>query len=234
MITKISAVERHFTDIGWLKTYWLFSFSDYYDPANVQHGMLRVFNDDVVEAGEGFTKHPHEEMEIISIVMDGEMVHQDTMGNRAVIRAGDVQRMSAGTGLYHSEVNESDAPVHFFQIWIYPDKKGLAPSYDQKSFLPEQLHNTLLLLAAEKRGDNTVSLNSDGLIYRGRFETGHSVSYGIEDGRVLFAYVIDGEIEIDGTVFQKEDQVRVRMENAIHIKSLQDADILLVDVPDSN
>src|SRR5210317_1860784 len=134
MIEIIKADERHFSDFGWLKTYWLFSFSNYFDPHNIQFGALRVFNDDVVEPGTGFPTHPHEEMEIVTVVLDGEITHEDSMGNKSVIRKGDVQRMSAGTGLTHSEFNLADKPVHFYQIWILPDQRGLSPSYDQKRF----------------------------------------------------------------------------------------------------
>ncbi|OQW95695.1 MAG: hypothetical protein BWK77_07025 [Verrucomicrobia bacterium A1] len=118
MTQVIRAAQRHFSDFGWLKTFWLFSFSDYYDPENVQFGTLRVFNDDVVAPGTGFPAHPHQEMEIITVVLEGEMTHEDSMGNQAVIRAGDVQRMSAGTGLTHSEFNLADKPVHFYQVWV--------------------------------------------------------------------------------------------------------------------
>lgn len=231
MIKKIAAADRHFTDMGWLKTYWLFSFSDYYDPENVQHGMLRVFNDDIVEAGKGFGKHPHEEMEIISIVLDGEMVHQDTMGNHTVIKAGDVQRMTAGTGLYHSEMNASTAPVHFFQIWIYPDKKGLKPSYDQKSFLSEQWHNRITLLASGNCDGGSVRLNSDCLVYRGAFVAGHSFSYAAADRRMLFAYIMKGEVEINEIRFNVHDQARISGENTVRVYAREDAEVLLLDVP---
>ena len=121
MFRIIKAADRHFNDFGWLQTYWLFSFSDYYDPKNANHGALRVFNDDVVQPNTGFATHPHEEMEIVSIILSGEMTHADTMGNSTIIRAGDIQRMTAGTGLRHSEWNHGPDPVHFFQIWIKPD-----------------------------------------------------------------------------------------------------------------
>lgn len=231
MIQKIAADDRHFTNMGWLKTYWLFSFSDYYDPENVQHGMLRVFNDDVVAPHTGFGKHPHEEMEIISIVLEGEMVHQDTMGNHSVIKPGDVQRMTAGTGLYHSEQNTSDEPVHFYQIWIYPDKKGLAPSYDQKHFSAEQWHNRLKLLASGDGHDGVASLNSDGLLYRGSLEAGHSVSYTAGDSRILFLYIMAGHVNINGIRFDREDQARISGENSLQIHAATNAEMLLIDVP---
>ena len=125
MIKTIRADERHFSDYGWLKTYWLFSFDTYHDPANLNHGALRVFNDDVVKPGTGFPTHSHREMEIITTVLSGEVTHEDSLGNRAVIRPGDVQRMTAGTGIAHSEYNRGSGPVHFYQIWIFPDERGL-------------------------------------------------------------------------------------------------------------
>jgi len=126
MIEIVKANQRRFSDREWLQTYWLFSFASYYDPRNIRFGALRVFNDDVVQPGEGFPTHPHEEMEIITVVLDGEITHADSMGNKAVIRAGDVQRMSTGTGLTHSEFNIGESPVHFYQIWLFPDQAGLA------------------------------------------------------------------------------------------------------------
>ena len=166
MIDIINAAERHFSDFGWLKTYWLFSFSNYYDPQNIQFGALRVFNDDVVEPGTGFPTHPHEEMEIITIVLEGEMTHQDSMGNKAVIKAGDVQRMSAGTGLTHSEFNLADKPVHFYQIWIFPDKAGLNPTYDQNSYEASDWKNRLLPVASGQDIQGAVTFHTDATIYR--------------------------------------------------------------------
>ncbi len=172
MINIIRADDRHFSDFGWLKTYWLFSFSNYYDPNNIQFGAIRVFNDDVVEPGTGFPTHPHQEMEIITIVLKGEMTHQDSMGNKTVITAGDVQRMSAGTGLTHSEFNLATEPVHFYQIWIYPDQKGLQPSYDQKRFSPNDWNNRLLPVASGLNVPGTVTFHTNATIYRCHLEAG--------------------------------------------------------------
>ncbi len=231
MITKIQSPDRHFTDMGWLKTYWLFSFSNYHDPTNVQHGRLRVFNDDIVEPQEGFGKHPHEEMEIVSIVLEGEMFHKDTMGNESVIKAGDVQRMTAGTGLYHSEVNVNDTPVHFYQIWILPDKSGLIPSYDQKSFTPEAWHNRFALLASEKGGDDVVSLNTDAGIYRAALDEDTHLAFSTDFERKLFIYVMNGEIDVNGTLCSKGDQARISGERELLINSLATSELVLVDVP---
>ena len=230
MINIIKSADRHFSDMGWLKTYWLFSFSNYYDPQNVSHGMLRVFNDDVVEAHRGFDTHPHEEMEIVSIILDGEMFHKDTMGNDTVIRKNDVQRMTAGTGLFHSEKNLSDQPVHFYQIWIKPDKNGLKPSYDQKTFNPKSWKNKMTILASDKADENIVKLNTDASLYRTQLDKGKSINYAPGDSRRPFVYVINGEIEINGETIEKNDQARISGETKLLITAENEADFILIDV----
>ena len=212
MINIIKSKDRHFSDMGWLKTYWLFSFSNYHDPRNISHGMLRVFNDDVVEAHAGFDTHPHEEMEIVSIILDGEMTHKDTMGNETVIRKNDVQRMTAGTGLYHSEKNLNDKPVHFYQIWVMPDKNGLDPSYDQKTYNPELWKNKLAIVASNKPDESIVKLNTDTSLYRAQLDKGKAVDYHLDDNRMPYIYVISGQIEINGEKLEKNDQARISNE----------------------
>ena len=230
-IDIIRAAGRHFNDFGWLKTYWLFSFASYYDPHNLQFGALRVFNDDVVEPGTGFPTHPHEEMEIITIVLDGEMTHQDSMGNKAVIKTGDVQRMSAGTGLTHSEYNLAEKPVHFFQIWVLPDTAGLEPSYDQRSFLPNSWHNRLLPVASGQGGDDAVTFNSDATIYRCQLDAGNKLRFDNTAGRRVFIYLIAGELRVDGLALHKEDQARIDTEKPLALEAGSDADFILIDVP---
>lgn len=231
MIDVIPSQKRHYTDIGWLQTYWLFSFSNYYDPENVNHGTLRVFNDDVVLPGKGFGIHPHEEMEIISIVLDGEMEHQDTMGNTTVIKKNDVQRMTAGTGLQHSEWNHANTPVHFFQIWVLPQKKGLAPSYDQKSFNPKTWKNQLTLLAAERSENDTVSLNADARIFRAELDAGQKITYQTTHDRKLFSYIISGNARIDGLRLKARDQARINSMTHLELTGENLADVLLLDIP---
>ena len=165
MIKIIDSDRRHFSDFGWLKTYWLFSFSSYYDPENIQFGALLVLNYDVVDPGTGFPTHPHEEMEIITVVLEGEITHEDSMGNKSVIRRGDVQRMSAGTGLTHSEFNLANEPVHFYQIWILPGEGGLSPSYDQKRFDPASWKNALYPVASGQGLPETVTFHTNATIY---------------------------------------------------------------------
>ncbi len=227
----IRAKDRHFTDLGWLKTYWLFSFANYYDPHNIQFGALRVFNDDVVEPGTGFPTHPHEEMEIITIVLDGEMTHQDSMGNKAAIKAGDVQRMSAGTGLTHSEFNLADEPVHFYQIWVLPDAQRLEPSYDQRSFTPSQWRNRILPVASGQGLENVVSFHADATIYRGQLDAGNRLDFDNTAGRRLFVYLTEGELTLDGLVLSKADQARVDKEKPLCLVAGADAEFILVDVP---
>ncbi|MBW2511579.1 MAG: pirin family protein [Deltaproteobacteria bacterium] len=230
-IDIIRAQDRHFPDFGWLQTYWLFSFASYYDPHNIQFGALRVFNDDVVAPGTGFPTHPHEEMEIITIVLDGEMTHQDSMGNKAVIRAGDVQRMSAGTGLTHSEFNFAEQPVHFYQIWVLPDTPRLEPSYDQRSFTPDQWRNRLLPVASGQAIENVVSFNTDATIYRGQLDAGNRLNFDNTAGRRAFVYLTEGELTIDGLVLNKADQARVDTEKPLCLVACADAEFILVDVP---
>lgn len=231
MIKIIPSNKRHFNDFGWLQSYWLFSFGDYYDADNVQHGALRVFNDDVVQAQSGFGRHPHQEMEIVSIVLDGEMSHKDSMGNKTVIRAGDVQRMTAGTGLTHSEMNESDKPVHFFQIWIHPDKPGLEPSYDQKNISAECWQHQLALLASDRKEEGVVVLNTDASIYRAELINNDTINYQADKNRKLFVYVIDGTLALNGSEMTKGDQARISDQQSLNISGA--ADFLLIDVPSS-
>lgn len=231
MINVIPSEKRHFTDMGWLQTYWLFSFSNYYDPTNINHGALRVFNDDIVLPGKGFGIHPHEEMEIISVVLEGEMEHQDTMGNTTVIKKNDVQRMTAGTGLQHSEWNHADSPVHFFQIWVLPQVKGLTPSYDQKNFHHESWRNQLTLLAGGQAPNGAVSLNTDALVYRTELDAGQSVTYETGENRKLFGYIIEGHARADGIKLKSRDQARIHAQKTVELRGDTKTEILLIDIP---
>lgn len=231
MLEIINADHRHFNDFGWLQTYWLFSFGNYYDPANLSHGALRVFNDDIVQPRQGFPKHPHEEMEIISIVLSGTMRHEDTMGNVTDIIPGDVQRMTAGTGLFHSEWNASDQPVHFFQIWVQPDTPQLSPSYDQKNFAPESWQNQLALLASNHPEPGIVALNTDASLYRARLTEKKTLTYTTGKNRHLFLYVIEGNALVNGRMLNARDQARVTDEEHLTISSAESADLILFDVP---
>jgi len=231
MVEIIKASQRHFSDFGWLKTYWLFSFSDYFDPHNIQFGALRVFNDDVVEPGKGFPTHPHREMEIITIVLDGEITHKDSMGNKTVIRRGDIQRMSAGTGLTHSEFNLADHPVHFYQIWIFPDQEKLSPSYDQRRFSPDQWENRLLPVASGQNLPDTVTFHTDATIYRAALDAGKELTFKQTAGRRIFIYLTSGKLTVNGTLLQVNDQARIDEEKPLVITATERAEFILIDVP---
>ncbi|UCG51193.1 MAG: pirin family protein [Candidatus Latescibacterota bacterium] len=231
MINVIPADKRHFSNFGWLKTYWLFSFSEYYDPENVQFGSLRVFNDDIVEPGQGFPTHPHREMEIITVVLDGEITHKDSMGNSGVVKAGEVQRMSAGRGLTHSEFNMGNEPLHLYQIWIYPGTPGLEPGYDQKPFDPSLWKNTLFAVASGQGHERAVSFHADATIYRADLETGVSVDVSTSESRKIFVYVTSGDVVINGKPVAEKDQARIDRETALKIEGATDASFVMIDVP---
>ncbi|HKP88264.1 MAG TPA: pirin family protein [Blastocatellia bacterium] len=231
MIKTIRADERHFSDFGWLQTYWLFSFDSYYDPANLQFGSLRVFNDDVVKPKSGFPTHPHREMEIVTIVLSGEITHEDSIGNRTVIKAGDVQRMSAGTGIAHSEFNLADEPIHLYQIWIHPDERRLRPSYDQKSFPKEARKNLLLPVASGQGLKDVVTFHTDSTIYMTDFDAGHGVDFEAKDSRGVYVYVTKGDLGINDARLTTKDQARIEREGALRLTAYDDTSFVLIDVP---
>jgi redox-sensitive bicupin YhaK (pirin superfamily) len=214
-----------------LKTYWLFSFSNYYDPHNIQFGALRVFNDDVVAPEGGFPTHPHEEMEIVTIVLEGEMTHKDSMGNTAVIKAGDVQRMSAGTGLTHSEFNLADKPVHFYQIWFFPDQAGLEPTYDQKSYDANKWKNKLFPVASGQDLAGAVTFHTAATIYRCALDAGKKVTHDVTAGRRIFIYLTNGEMAANGVNLMAEDQARIDIDEPLVLRAVKHSDLILIDVP---
>lgn len=228
----IRAADRHFSDQGWLKTFWLFSFSDYYDPENVRHGALRVFNDDVVASSEGFGTHPHKEMEIVTIVLSGEITHTDSMGNDHSLKAGEVQRMSAGTGITHSEYNRSrsNEPLHLYQIWIEPDTPGLTPSYEQKAFDPAERVNNLLPLVSGQELEGTLSMHSDSSIFISTLEAENGLTYEVLSERAIFIYVIDGEVEINNEKLATCDQARLVGPVEIAITATEQSSFVLLDL----
>ncbi len=231
MIEIIKADRRHFSNFGWLKTHWLFSFSNYFDPHNIQFGALRVFNDDIVEPGKGFPTHPHEEMEIITIVLDGEITHRDSMGNKTIIKTGDVQRMSAGTGLTHSEFNLAEKPVHFYQIWLFPDKSDLKPTYDQRSYEANKWKNRLLPVASGQNIPEAVSFHTDATIYRCSLDEGKEVTHEATSGRRIFVYLTNGQVSINNATLNANDQARIDIEEPLFIKAQQPSELILIDVP---
>lgn len=231
MIDVVKARERRFSDFGWLKTYWLFSFSNYYDPGNIQFGPLRVFNDDIVEPGTGFPTHPHDEMEIVTIMLEGEMTHEDSMGNKTVITAGDVQRMSAGTGITHSEFNFAQGPAHFYQIWLYPGEPFLVPSYDQMHFDDAEFRNNFFPVASGQGLEGVVPFHADATIYRAFIDAGNILEYRTMEDRRIFVYLTAGTIEINNVRLQKNDQARIDLETALKFDVCKPCEAVVIDIP---
>lgn len=230
MFHKIPSKDRFFSDFGWLKTFWLFSFSSYYDPENVQFGGLRVYNDDVVEPGKGFGTHPHENMEIITVVLSGAVTHKDSMGNETTIHANEVQRMSAGTGITHSEYNEGEEPVHFHQIWFLPEEDDVEPGYEQKQFSPEDWKNKLFPIASGQGIEGAVSFGSKASLYRCCLDDGKKVTYEMTDDRKVFIYMIHGDVLVNGEhTVSETDQLRVDLETGLEIEAKGFAEFILID-----
>lgn len=239
MIQIIRSGERYHFETDWLSTYWHFSFDHYRDPKNVHFGPLRVFNDDIIRPGGGFPMHPHREMEIVTYVIEGRLEHRDSMGNVGQIGPGEVQRMSAGTGVRHSEYNASDAePVHLLQLWVIPATEGLKPSWEQRQFTPEARRGRLLPVAvpAEKATANgAVRIHQDATIFASRLEPGQSAAHSIAGGRRAYLFVISGAVELNGERLEAGDQARVTETAELHLAAPRDAaepaELLLLDLP---
>ncbi len=231
MIHAIKASQRHVANHGWLKTYHLFSFADYYDPKNIQWGMLRVFNDDTVSPGHGFPPHEHSEMEIVTIVLDGEITHEDSMGNSKTFPQGQVQSMTAGKGITHSEANLGEVPLHLYQIWIEPKKQGLAPSYSQRKYSPDSIVNTLLPLASGQGIKGAAKINADATVYRCEIGPGKWLEFKTSPGRKQFIYLTYGRIEVNGKTLTTNDQARIENESLLVIKGKRRTDFVLIDIP---
>jgi redox-sensitive bicupin YhaK (pirin superfamily) len=229
------ASERGQSDLGWLNSHHTFSFADYYDSRHMGHGVLRVINDDRVAPGKGFGTHPHRDMEIISYVLDGALEHRDSMGNGSVIRPGDVQRMSAGTGVTHSEFNHSaDEPVHFLQIWIIPDAAGHAPGYEQKNFPEEEKRGALRLVASRDGREGSVSLNQDADFYAGVFDGDESAVHEIRPQRDVWVHVATGSVKVDGVVLEAGDGAAINDAVSLKISDGQGSEVLVFDMARAN
>jgi redox-sensitive bicupin YhaK (pirin superfamily) len=229
MISKIPSSNRHYIDHGWLKTYHLFSFADYFDPRNMNFGTLRVFNDDSIDGQTGFGEHHHENMEIVTIVLIGELTHKDSMGNIGTIKAGEVQYMSAGTGVTHAEMNAGDEPVHLYQIWILPDEEGLPPLYSQRDFR-EASKNVLVPVASGQSKEGSLPMRTDSTIYTSKLEAGQTIRYSLPSGRGAFIYITQGNLKIYNTEFETGDQARIRGAEELTITALKDTQFILIDV----
>lgn len=229
MLTVVPSDKRRFSNFGWLQTYWLFSFSDYYDPANNNWGLLRVFNDDVVQPDKGFPMHPHEEMEIVTIVLAGQITHEDSLGNRTTIRAGEVQRMSAGTGLRHSEYNLAQEPCHFYQIWLNPRALKQSPAYEQKLFEPAEWQGRLFAVASGQDRRGVIKLNSDATIYRCQLQGGQGIELNDVLERLVFVYLTSGEVKLNGVKLRAGDQARISRKMAIEFAAVGSSDLVVIE-----
>lgn len=218
---------------GWLESYHTFSFAHYYDPARMHFGVLRVLNDDRVAGGKGFGTHPHDNMEIISIPLSGDLEHTDSMGNRAVIRENDVQIMSAGTGIYHSEYNHhADRPVHFLQIWVFPKQRNIAPRYDQKSFSPAARVNRFQTIVSPIGESEGVGINQDAWFALSTLQAGFEIPYLLHRrGNGVYAFILRGEAAVHGIPLGTRDGLGIRDEETISVRAVTDTEMLLMELP---
>jgi redox-sensitive bicupin YhaK (pirin superfamily) len=225
------AAERGYADHGWLKSFHSFSFADYYDPAHMSFSSLRVINEDRVAPGMGFGTHGHRDMEIVSYVLDGELEHKDSMGTGSIIRPGDVQRMSAGRGVLHSEFNPSGAqPVHFLQIWIEPAVRGIPPSYEQKHFAREEKRGRLRLIASSDGAEGSVKLHQDARIYAALLEGEERAAHALAPGRNGYVHVARGQVVANGERLEAGDALKVAGGD-LRLEQGHDAEVLLFDLP---
>jgi len=227
------AEERGHANHGWLNAYHSFSFANYHDPAKVHFGMLRVFNDDTIAPSMGFGMHPHDNMEIVTIPLKGAVKHRDNMGNEGVIKAGDVQVMSAGKGVVHSEYNASATePLNLFQIWVFTKTRDIQPHYDQLAFKPEDRKNKFQVLVSPNKEAGTLWLNQDVWFNLGDFTKGETVSYSPKlKTNGVYLMVVNGKVEVEGETLGKRDAIGIWDIDKTNIKVLEDAELLLIDVP---
>ena len=238
MIELIKSSDRGYADHGWLKSFHSFSFAEYHDPRRMGFGSLRVINEDRIAAGTGFGTHGHRDMEIISYVLDGELAHKDSMGNgtaggahAGVIRPGDLQRMSAGTGVMHSEFNHSKAnPTHFLQIWIIPDQRGIAPGYEQKHFGTDEKRGRLRLVASNDGADGSVLIHADAKLYAGLFDGAESAELPLAAGRLAYVHLVRGSLTVNGQTLTGGDALQIAKESAVKLEAGEGAEVLVFDL----
>lgn len=231
MIKIRKAEKRGHFDFRWLNTFHTFSFGDYYDPAFMGFRSLRVINEDFVHPGRGFPKHGHRDMEIITYILEGALEHRDSMGTGSVIRPGDMQRMTAGTGVTHSESNSSrQEPVHLLQIWILPERQGLEPSYEQKAFTEEQKRGRLCLIASRDGREDSVTIHQDASVFASVLSPDQEVVHELKPGRHAWLQVARGGIEVNGETLEQGDGVAISAEEKLVVTGREDSEILLFDL----
>jgi hypothetical protein len=231
MITIRKAEERGGADHGWLKTKHTFSFADYHDPKFMGFRSLRVINEDRVQPGQGFGTHGHSDMEILSVVLEGGLQHRDSMGTGSVIRPGDVQRMSAGTGVQHSEFNASRTePVHFYQIWIYPERRGIRPEYEQKAFPAEERRDTLRLIASPDGAQGSLTVHQDARLYAATLTPGKDVRHSLARDRFSWVHVTRGRVRLNGQDLREGDGASIAQEPELTLSAEKGGEVLLFDL----
>jgi quercetin 2,3-dioxygenase len=231
MINILKSDQRGHADHGWLNTRFTFSFADYFDPNHVQFRTLRVMNDDRVAGGGGFPTHPHKDMEIVTYVLEGALEHRDSIGNGSVIKPGDVQYMSAGTGVAHSEFNASEKePVHLYQIWMFPDKKGYKPTYDQKHFSEDEKRGKLRLLVSPDGRDGSVKIRQDNELYATVLGSNEAVQHTLKPERHAYVQVMRGSVTLNGTQLEAGDGAAISAEKQLELSGVKDAEVLLFDL----
>jgi redox-sensitive bicupin YhaK (pirin superfamily) len=231
MITIRKAEERAHFDFGWLNTYHSFSFGEYYDSKHTRFRTLRVINEDFVQPGHGFPTHGHRDMEIVTYILQGALEHRDSMGTGSVIRRGDAQRMSAGTGVTHSEANPSrDEPVHLLQIWIFPSEQDLPPEYEEKKFSDDEKRNKLRLIVSPDGSDGSVKIHQDAKIFASLLDERQEVVHSLEDGRSAWLQVAAGSVRLNDVVLKQGDGAAVSQESNLRITAQEPAEVLLFDL----
>ena len=231
MILIHKSNDRGHANHGWLDSRFSFSFAEYFDPEHVQFRTLRVMNDDRIAGGGGFPTHPHRDMEIVTYVLDGALAHKDSMGNGSVIRPGDVQYMSAGTGVAHSEFNASEKePVHMYQIWMFPDKKNYAPVYDQKHFSEAEKRGKLRLVVSPDGREGSVKIRQDNELYATVLAPGDSVKHEIKPERHAYVQVARGSVNLNGKILETGDGAAISEEKSLELSGVTDAEVLLFDL----
>ena len=224
--------ERGYADHGWLKSFHTFSFADYFDPQHIEFGPLRVINEDRVAGGQGFGTHGHRDMEILSYVLSGELAHRDSTGTSSTIRPGDVQRMSAGRGVQHSEFNASKTePVHFLQIWIQPERTGIAPGYEDKHFSTQERRGQLRLIASPDRASGSLLIHQDARVYAGLFDGDESARIELPKGRQVYVHLARGTLQANDTALTAGDALKLTDTDTLQLKAGHDAEVLVFDLP---
>ncbi len=234
VIRIIKEQEQYKGETDWLTTYHHFSFAEYYDPNNINFGPLRVFNDDTIKPGTGFDFHKHQDMEIVTYVIDGVLEHKDNLGNHGIIQPREIQRMSAGTGVFHSEFNHSnEKPLRLLQMWIFSDTRGLQPSWEQKIYSKDDRRNKLLSVIVPKNSNqkDKLAISQDATFYISNIETGTELSHVLEKSRIAYLFVIDGKLDLNGKTLYTRDAAQIENEEILKVRAQRDTELIVIDLP---